>query len=139
MSGRQEIGEEAVVSESPFGEVVISAYTRQQALLDGVLIDVTDVAVEAGLCYPTCVTRAVWDRYVKVPEGVPCQDEEGRLWDIVWMLRCGIAESEERAGLRFKLYVANEPGWPKPVTLKAVVHGGDQGEPTISIMLPEED
>jgi hypothetical protein len=28
---------------------------------------------------------------------------------------------------------------PKEITLKALVHGGDAGEPVITVMLPEED
>ena len=57
------------------------------AIRDGVLIDVTKTAKEAGIIYPTAVTQAVWADYVKVPEGVPCQDQEGRLWDILTMFR----------------------------------------------------
>jgi hypothetical protein len=63
---------------------LIHRYTRAQALADGVLVDVSPVAREAGIRYPTALTRAVWENYVKVPPGVTCQDESGRLWDIVW-------------------------------------------------------
>ena len=63
---------------------LIHSYTRAQALADGVLVDVSTVAREAGITYPTALTRAVWDNYVKVPPGVVCQDKSGRLWDIVW-------------------------------------------------------
>ena len=45
--------------DKTFGEL-ISTYTRAQAIDDGVLIDVSDVAREAGLKYPTAVTQAVW-------------------------------------------------------------------------------
>ena len=30
-------------------------------------------------------TRAVFDAFVDVPEGVEGQDESGHLWDAVWM------------------------------------------------------
>ena len=63
---------------------VIYAYTRAQALSDGVLVDVTETAKEAGIRYPTAVTCAVWQQYVRVPEEVPWQDERGRLWDVLW-------------------------------------------------------
>jgi hypothetical protein len=33
--------------------------------------------------YPVALTRAVWERCVAVPPSVVCQDEAGRLWDIV--------------------------------------------------------
>ena len=66
-----------------FGQPIHS-YSRAQALADGVLIDVSSTAREAGIRFPTAVTRAVWDGYVRVPPGVECQDEAGRLWDVLW-------------------------------------------------------
>jgi hypothetical protein len=55
---------------------VIDAYSRAQALADGVLADVSPVAREAGIIFPVALTRAVWDRYVRVPEDVLCQNKE---------------------------------------------------------------
>jgi hypothetical protein len=63
---------------------LIHAYTRADALRDGVLVDVSATAREAGLQYPVALTRAVWERCVAVPPGVVCQDEAGRLWDVLW-------------------------------------------------------
>jgi hypothetical protein len=62
----------------------IHRYTRADALRDGVLIDVSPVAREAGIRYPVALTRAAWERCVTVPPGVLCQDEAGRLWDVTW-------------------------------------------------------
>ena len=124
-----------------FGEP-IHRYTRAQALADGVLIDVSEVAGEAGITYPVALTRAVYERYVKVPPGVLYQDEAGRLWDIVFMFRCAVASQRGRLGeLRFRLHVRNDnrERTPPLVTLKAVCGPGDDGEPVITIMLPEED
>ena len=39
----------------------ISVYTRRQAIDDGVLVDVTEWANEAGFSLPAVVTRAVWE------------------------------------------------------------------------------
>ena len=66
---------------------MLYAYTRKQALADGVQSDVSEVAREAGLTFPVYLTRAVSENYVRVPDGVRCLDESGRLWDVVWMLR----------------------------------------------------
>jgi hypothetical protein len=139
MSGRRGTREgQREGSQSLFGEV-ISAYTREQAIADGVLIDVSETAKEAGIRYPTCLTRAVWNRYVEVPDNLPGQDREGRLWDILWMCRWGISRSKDSSELLFELHVANEPGPAKPVTLKAICGPGDKAEPVITICLPEED
>ena len=71
---------------SPFGEVIFS-YTRSQAVADGVQVEVTKTAQEAGIRFPVFLTRAVYDAYVTVPPGVTAQDEAGRLWDIITMPR----------------------------------------------------
>jgi hypothetical protein len=137
---------------------VIFSYTRAQALQDGVLIDVSDTAREAGIKFPTAVTRAVWARYVEVPEGTTGQDERGRLWDVIWMLRDAIRKSDGGERIDYRLYVAlpDRGDWqsneavPKRssrlnrqthrlVTLKALCGPGDDAEPVITIMLPDED
>ena len=72
-------------SENPFGPVSFS-YSRQQALADGVQVDVSATAREAGITYPVFLTRAVFDAYVALPPGGQCgshQDEAGRLWDVI--------------------------------------------------------
>jgi hypothetical protein len=121
---------------------IIYAYTRAQAIDDGELLDVSETAREAGIKFPVAVTRAVWVKYVEVPEGVTCQDERGRLWDILWMFRCAAAKFDGDT-LLFKLYVRNHNRERLDrrdlVTLKALCGPGDDAEPVITIMLPEED
>lgn len=65
---------------------LIHVYTRENAPDDGVLVDVSDTAREAGINWPVAPTAVAFARYVEVPPGVMCQDEAGRLWDIVYML-----------------------------------------------------
>lgn len=118
----------------------ISVYTRAQAIEDGELIDASATAREAGIMFPLAVTRAVWARYVEVPPGVRCQDESGRLWDIVWMLRVQIARgSNDPTRIMFGVYVRNDNRRPQLVRLKAICDPGDDAEPVITIMLPDED
>jgi hypothetical protein len=121
---------------------VISSYSRAQAIEDGVLVDVSTVAKEAGIKFPVAMTATVWGQYVEVPEGVTCQDESGRLWDIVWMFRCAAAKFDGDT-LLFKLYVRNHNRGRLTrqdlVTLKAICGPGDNGEPVVTIMTPEED
>ncbi|MCA9028780.1 MAG: hypothetical protein KDA86_26490 [Planctomycetaceae bacterium] len=118
---------------------VIFSYTREQALSDGVLVDVTDLAREAGFRHPTALTSTAWSRYVQVPDGVTCQDETGRLWDILWMLAIKSRQLGMECETLFQLHVRNKESRMDLVTLKAVCGPGDQGEPVITIMLPEED
>jgi hypothetical protein len=126
--------------ESPFG-AVIHSYTRKQALADGFQLDVTSTAREAGIKFPMFLTRAVFDAYVVVPEGVTCQDERGRLWDVVWMTRFGILRSNGTSRVPVALYVRNDNRRAKLVKLIAVCSAMDidDPQPAITVMLPEED
>jgi len=127
--------ENQLLKDEVFGDY-ISVYTRQQAIEDGTLIDVSSVAQEAGIKFPVALTRAVWSKYVEVPANITCQDEAGRLWDIVWMLKKQIQAGDQ---MTFKVYVRNSAGRPRLETLKAVCGPGDTAEPVITIMLPNED
>ncbi len=120
---------------------LIYRYTRAQAVEDGVLIDVSAVAREAGITYPVALTSAAWGRCVTVPPGVECQDEVGRLWDVLWLLRLAVGRSDGGPEARFGVHVRddNREGTPPLVRLKAVCGPGDQGEPVITVMLPDED
>lgn len=122
---------------------IISAYTRNQALEDGFLVDCSEVAKEAGFSIPAAMTRAVWGAYVEVPDGVVLQDEAGRLWDILWMARAEAVRprSANRSRIEFQLHVRNDndSGMPPLITLAAVVGPSDNGLPCLTIMLPEED
>ena len=105
---------------------------------DGVLVDVTATAAEMGYRVPVAVTRAVWVGVVE-PDETPGQSVEGRLWDVLWMLHYAI-RTGPRAGslVRYQLY-ALIGGVSRLVTLKAAIGPGDEGEPVITIMEPDED
>src|SRR5205807_3262267 len=47
-----------------FGEL-IHCSSRADALADGTLVDVSEVAREAGIRYPVALTRAVWEACVR--------------------------------------------------------------------------
>lgn len=121
-----------------FGEVIFS-YTRAEAIADGVLIDVSETAKEAGFRYPVALTHAVFTEYVQVPEAATDQDETGRLWDILHMLRFAAAKSSGESEILFKLYVKNDSQRAQLVTLKSVCGPSDDATPCITVMLPEED
>ena len=127
--------------ENLFGPVVY-AYTRSQAVADGLQIEVTQTAKEAGIKYPVFLTRSVFERFVAVPEGVTGQDEAGRLFDIIWMTRYAIQQNR-RGGDRVPvlLSVRNDNRAAKPVQLIAACGplDVDDPQPAITVMLPEDD
>lgn len=119
--------------------IVIYSYTRKQAIADGVLVDVSQMAGEAGFRYHVAMTAAVYNGYVEVPKGVDGQDPSGRLWDILNLLRFYIKSSKPSVStIMFKVLVNNGCG-AKKVTLKSVCGPDDNGQPCITIMLPNED
>jgi hypothetical protein len=128
-------------TESPFGEVIY-AHTRKQAIADGFQVDVSTVAAEAGIRFPVFLTRSVFDAYVTVPPDVSGQDEAGRLWDVVWMLRFAIRKAAQgHSRLPFALYVRNDNRAPRLVKLVATrgAFDMDDPQPAITVMLPDED
>ena len=106
------------------------------------LIDVSATAREAGFKYPVARAAAPRSRCVEVPPGVVCQDEAGRLWDVLTMLRVAAGRpSDDPHELRFAVHVRNDNRERPPplVRLKALCGPGDQGEPVITIRMPDED
>jgi hypothetical protein len=132
---------------SPFGEA-IDTYNRAQAIADGLLVEVAEgITREAGFTVPVAVTAAAWADCVAWSDADnqrtgACQDEQGRLWDVLWMTRCavrGAPRGTER--IRVHLYRVPRDGRavrPQPVTLVACCGPSDNGEPAITIMQPGE-
>ncbi len=139
--------------ENMFGEAVYS-YSRAQAIEDGVLIDVSTTAREAGIVWPVAMTSAAWADCVEwtdateARKGYTGQSESGRLWDVCWMLSLAV-----RAALRRGLDASREPlfyplhrtpregrgAMPRKVALKFQVGPDDQGRACITVMMPTQD
>lgn len=127
----------------------IHAYSRAMAIEDGFLREVPeDVRQEAGFSHPVVLTLDAWadcvawteeDRQRK-PQAL--QDETGRLWDVLMCARAAIrAAASDSAAVTVHRVPAADQGdslEPLPVTLQVVCHGGDNGEPVITIMLSGE-
>lgn len=154
---------EITTTDSPFGPVIY-AYTRQQAIEDGELVQlsgdgyegddwVPKMVAEAGIVIPLAMTSAAWHEFVTpLPESseqlAPCQDVKGRLWDVLWMTRLAcqrsiVGESESvgvalmvRGNIRKG---SRSNGRVRRRVLKCVVGPGDNAEPVMTLMLPGED
>ena len=122
---------------------VIDVYTRAQAIEDGVLIDVSPLALgEHGFLYPVAVTERIWAEVVIPPgEVATWQDDLGRLNDLLTCLRYGIKKSPNPSTeITFQMDVMNNDREPtKTITLKATCGPGDNLEPVITVMFPDED
>lgn len=121
-------------------EDLIYSYSRQQAIEDEVLVDVSQTAREAGIKYPVAVTQAVWAEVVEPDDKAKAHGESiaGRLWDVLWMLRVAIKAGMSRDTVRYYLIVT-KGGRQHRQELRAVCGPGDTADPVITIMLPNED
>jgi hypothetical protein len=127
-------------NQEVFDEKPIYSYTRFQALEDGVLIDLNQYipVMQSGYRYPIACTAAVFaiiDRACKNKKFH--NDYSGVVWDILWMSRTAPIK-RWNSGRLFQVII-NGAGKKTIYNLKLEVSGGDNGEPVLTIMLPNED
>jgi hypothetical protein len=138
---------EKLKQDTLFGDDVIHIYTRAEAIADGVLVDVTETAKEAGFVWPVAITRATWEDCVawsdEDSKRQTYQDLSGRLWDVLWMASFAIRSSKGSAcQLLYELFRVPRGGRgqkARRTTLKLITGPGDSGEPVVTILLPHED
>jgi hypothetical protein len=94
-----------------FGEV-ISTYTAEQAVEDGMLADVTMLAKEVGFKLPVRITSTVSDLCTP-PESNKIQSYEGRLWDVLNLAKWAILRAKDDNFTKFtvKLGRKNHELW----------------------------
>lgn len=124
-----------------FGKT-ISSYTRAQAIADGVLVDVSALAQEAGFRIPVAVTSAVWADCVAWTNADSGKGESGRLWDVLWMGALAAKRARGAQRIAFELHRVPRGGratQPRPVVLNLHIGPGDNAEPVITILMTDED
>ena len=98
----------------------ISIYTRADAIADGVLIDVSEIARLQGFNYPVAMTATA--RAVVGKDNVE---------SVLFILRLKLRTANKEANrIDFKFFGHD---------VYALCHGGDNGEPVITVMLKGED
>lgn len=124
-----------------FGEP-IHTYTRAQALEDGILVDVSELAREAGFRLPVAMTRTVWENCVAWSGNQRAQqDQTGRQYDILWMASLAARRGQGRR-VTFQVYRVPNDGRSKRaqlVLLDMHIGPGDTADPVITITIPGED
>ncbi len=153
---------------------LIHSYTRRQAIADGVLVQLSGpdlsaddmthhghwtsrMVAEAGFRFPIAMTCEAWRELVVVNRQAyaVCNDESGRLWDVLWMFRDAIRKrgngnTQGGSDVMFftvMVVVAAESQWrkarrlsePSQVRVKAVCGPGDDGEPVVTLMMLDQD
>jgi hypothetical protein len=130
----------------------VYAYTRAQAIADGVLAEVPPaLASQAGFRCPVALTAGAWadavawDKQTEAGKPAPTgQDEVGRLWDVLTMAHWAISRRRGAPDQRLAFQVLRVPPTgrglrPRPTTLHIVAGPGDDAELVLTILLPNED
>jgi hypothetical protein len=134
---------------SLFGKPVY-CYSREQAIDDGVLVDVTEVAQQVGFRHPVAISFALDDRlqpsHHDMGQDGACSEErrDARLWDVLWVAALSVRlNNHETDSVRFT--VTQQETDPKTGQLQnvdlrlwAVCGPGDEGEPVITIGFPQD-
>lgn len=120
---------------------LIYAYTRSQAIEDGVLVDVTEQAKAIGFKLHTVVTDHLFHGYVEPPAGLEGEGQSvtGRLHDLMVLALFAARKAVNTDRVTFKVDFLMAPGRKETVEVIAHIGPGDNGEPVLTIMLPEDD
>lgn len=114
-------------------------YTRRQAVDAGVLVDLTPMSEQLEINFPVAATYLVWSRlFVPTNEQESYWDSEARLWVALDELKkaLGFLGAIQRPVFRSVLAVATGTN---TCLVKVLCGPGDNEEPVITLMLPEED
>jgi hypothetical protein len=118
-------------TQEQFWEEPISVYTAEQAVEDGVLVDVSEMGREMGFTWPVRISIGVHSLCTP-PKSNTVQSYEGRLWDVLWMAKNAVkrvTDGEQMTTFRVTL-------GRKLVTLWAMIDG--TSGPAIHIITPED-
>ena len=104
---------------------LISSYTREQAIKDGVLIDMSEQAKGLFKC-----SVAITDRAFETVAKKLSDFDNDSVKKLVLCNLLDVARFSKKSQLFFNV---------NDVKLKSIVGGGDRGELVITVMLPHED
>jgi len=122
---------------------LISVYTRQQAIADGFLIDAS--TGELGEVsrqyykYPVAMTAAVWaviDKAVRNPNS--WNDLKGVWHNVLYMSQHYVVRHLDVSIVLFEVKIVGA-GRKQIFTFKMMCGSGDNAEPVMTVMLPDED
>jgi hypothetical protein len=133
---------EALKDDPLAGFNVVYTYTRAQAIKDGVLVDLSNsYPAEVGRMFKwnLCVTEAVWNLIESAAEADDT-DVSDYVYDVSFMAGMAIKTLQvaDKSQLIFKVCLPLR-GRGTEKQLKLVCSPGDNAEPVLTILLPDED
>ena len=120
-------------SENLFGEAIYS-YTRQQAIADGVLVDLAQIeTIRCHWQFPVACTAEVWS-VIEQALTVEGQDLDGIGHDISMMAKRAIQGAGETNLIFFSVIIAGQTH-----ALKLHIRPGDTPASVLTLMFPNQD
>ena len=125
---------------------IIHSYTRADAIRDGVLLDVTEHAKHFGFKYPVAITATIFNQYIIPSEELAANGEttENRiglvlseLYYAIKTISTGNPQTRINFNVEFLMDAIDESY--ETVGIIADCGPGDDLNPVITIMLPEDD
>ena len=124
---------EIMYDEHPFGETIYS-YSRNQAIEDGVLVDLSHVdSIRQHWKHPFACTSAVWSIIEEALDHAG-QDLAGICHDISTMAKLAVQDAREAQQISFTVIITL-----RTHALKLHIGPGDTAAPVLTLMLPYED
>ena len=121
---------------------------RTKAIKDGFLIDITPSAKLIGIEYSVMVTKSVFTNCIKwteddnKKESRVYQNEDDRLWNILFALKWMLNKPDPAKVIFFDVYVLPDDGFSYvalPTKLKVVISADRSSNHFITIMLQSEE
>lgn len=106
------------------------------------LVDVNVLAREAGFRVPVALRSTVWADCAAWTDPDSGRGESGRLWDVLWLgaLAAKRARGAQRIAFELLRVLRGSPGTqPRPVVLNLHIGLGDNAEPVITVLMPDEN
>jgi len=117
----------------------IHAYTRAEAIADGVLVDVSREAspaeMRSGFTVPVALTAALWSAIEAIPPSLQgIADVRGRLHDVLWLARV----AAHRRATTFAVHLPFAGTRKRTQFLRLDIGPDDDGSPCVTIGFPED-
>lgn len=119
---------------------VIHAYSREQAIEDGNLIDVSEAAALNHFRYPMAFTRAAYGELIAAYSRWAGRPETDRLHEILGKLASAARHAPAKDGRIVMTFGTRDgEGVPYLLDVSAILGPGDDGKPVLTVCLPEDE
>jgi hypothetical protein len=124
------------------GSLLMFAHTWQQAIEDGVLIDVTEAAKDLGFCCRVAFSRTAWDRHIREFPGISDCAQDVRVEEVLSAVGEGIRWYHDEGWVPCLFYIHGwskyRPNMPLELKFEVMLACDEDGMGCITITLPED-